>query len=149
MRLYSEYPGASISMAASKKLRQLLENTFRKEKITHVIETGTYHGLGSTTLIAESFIESSLPQIFLSIEINWDSWRLAKRNLRRFPFVTPVWGRTVPVRQAMQFIETDAVLRDHHEYPDIFIDDTRDPIQLYRNDLLGRLGETRPNPINR
>jgi len=149
MRLYSDYPGASISMAASPKLRQLLENTFRQEKITHVIETGTYQGLGSTTLIAESFPENSPPQIFLSIEINWDSWCHAKRNLRRFPFVTPVWGRTVPVQQALEFIETDGTLRDHHEYPDIFIDDTRDPIQFYRNELLGHLGETRPEPINR
>src|SRR5262245_42992701 len=148
MRLYSEHPGASISMPASLKLRSLLENTFRKEKSTHILETGTYHGLGSTTLIAESFPENSPPQMFLTIEINWDSWCHAKRNLQRFPFVIPLWGRTVPLHRALLFVETDDALRNHHKYPDIFIDDTRDPMQCYRNELLGRLGRPRLKKLN-
>lgn len=53
----------------------------------------------------------------------------------------------MPPHQALKFIETDDALRNHSEYPDIFIDDTREPVQFYRNELLGRLGGTRRNPL--
>jgi len=147
MKLLSEYPGASMSMAASEELRSLLKDTIEKQKITHVLETGTYCGLGSTTFVSESFPSSNPPKLFVTIEVNWVSWRQAKQNLRRFPFVMPVWGKTVAVDRALQFLERDDVLRKHNEYPDIFIDDTRDPLRFYRNEILGALGGIPKNPM--
>ena len=119
MKLYSEYAGASISMAKSAILRDLLREIIRTTPVTHVIESGTYDGLGSTTFIAEAFAPIARPDVFLTIEINWHNWLRAKSNLQRFPFVTPVWGRTVPVPRALHFIETDDALRNHREYPDL------------------------------
>ena len=140
MKLLSEFPEASMCMTASKQLQGLLEYNMEKEEITHVLETGTYLGLGSTTFVAESFRDTNPPQLFVTIEANWVSWCHAKRNLERFPFAMPLWGKTVDVDRAMRFIETDDALRSHNEYPDLFIDDTKDPIRFYSDEILGSLG---------
>jgi hypothetical protein len=145
MKLLSEYR-ANMSMEAGQELCLLLKETLEKQKVTHVLETGTYCGLGSTTFVAESFPASSPPKIFVTVEINWASWRQAKRNLRRFPFVTPLWGRTVTAKAALQFIDSDYVLRNPGQYPDIFIDDTRDPLRFYREEILGALGGAHRSP---
>ena len=149
MKLLNDCPGASMSMAASEELRSLLKDTLQKQRITHVLETGTYRGLGSTTFVSESFPDSNPPDLFVTIEANWVSWRQARQNLRRFPFVAPLWGRTVAVDRALQFLERDDILRTHEEYPDIFIDDTSDPLSFYRNEILGGLGGAPRNPIHR
>ena len=146
MKLYSEYPDASMSMAASAELRSLLKDTLKKQQITHVLESGTYLGLGSTTFVSESFPANSPPNIFVTIETNWMSWHQARKNLLRFPFVEPLWGRTVSVDKALRFLESDEVLCRHDKYPDIFIDDTQDPLRFYRNEVLGRLGGTPRRP---
>jgi len=130
----------ATGMQGSEELRLLLRETLSRQRISHVLETGTYLGLGSTTFAAESFPASSPPEVFVTIEVNWVSWREAKRNLRRFPFVTPLWGRTVAAKTALEFLENDHVLRNPDRYPDIFIDDTRDPVRFYRNEILGALG---------
>jgi hypothetical protein len=60
----------------------------------------------------------------------------------------PLWGRTVAVGRALAFLESDDVLRNHIEFPDIFIDDTRNPLEFYRKEILGALGGTSKNPIH-
>lgn len=140
MRLYSEHPAASIQMSNSAELRELLTASIRDYRITHVLESGTYVGTGSTTLLAECFPIEQPPRQFLTIEINWDSWRQAKSHLRRYPFIHPLWGRSVAAPEAMQFIASDDVLRNHHAYPDIFIDNIEDPVSFYIDELRGMLG---------
>lgn len=148
MKLLSEHPGAGTSMAASEKLSSSLKEILKKYKTTHVIETGTFRGLGSTTFVAESFPNDAPPELFVTIEVNWMSWRNAKFNLQRFPFVTSLLGRTVAIDKARQFLENDDVLRKHNEYPDIFIDNTQDPLKFYLNELEGALGRAPMNPIH-
>ena len=53
MKLYSESPGASMRMAESPRLCQVLQDLVMAERITHVLESGTFRGLGSTTRVAE------------------------------------------------------------------------------------------------
>lgn len=133
-------------MGASGRLCMLLRDTLSMERIDHVIETGTFNGLGSTKFVSESFPKGRPPRQFVTIETNWSSWCQAKRNLRQFSFVLPLWGKTVPLDRALQFLDTDDVLRNHHNYPDIFIDDTSDPLQFYREEAKGRLGGVSKNP---
>ena len=129
-----------MSMAASERLRALLCEVIRREAVDHVIETGTYRGLGSTTFVSEAFPGESPPTRFVTIEANYLNWLAARSNLRRFPFVTPVWGGTVSTERALSFILTDAVLKDTQAYPDIYIDDTEDPVAFYTREIKGRLG---------
>lgn len=148
MKLLSDYPGAGMSMAASIKLRLLIKDVLMQEKVSHIIETGTYQGLGSTKFISESFHENSFPKVFVTIEANWMSWRKAKNNLRRFPFVKALWGKTVAMDKALSFLQNDKALRNHNEYPDIFIDNINDPLQFYHNEVLGELGGKNVNPMS-
>ncbi len=140
MKHAREYHGSSMDMVVDAKLRSLLQETFVKEGITHVIETGTYLGLGSTTFVSESFPKGRPPEEFVTIEVNWKSWRRARANLRRFPTVKALWGRTVAVEKALKFLESDGALRNPNEHPDILIDDTTNPLRFYQNELAGSLG---------
>ena len=131
MKLYRESPHVSMSMEASDRLRTLLEDTLREMRTTHVVETGTYRGLGSTTFVAEAFPDEAPPERFMTIEANWESWLLACYNLRRFPFIEPVLGKTVPQDRALAFMAEDEFLHNHHEHPDIYIDDVVNPVRFY------------------
>lgn len=146
MKLLSESPGASMNMAASASLLSLLRQTLEKRRISHVLETGTFRGLGSTTFISNAFPTDRPPDTFVTIEANWVSWCHAKRNLARFPFVKPLWGRTVTVERALRFIESDDLLRNHGEYPHIFIDDIKDPVRFYSDEVKGKLGGITKHP---
>jgi len=139
MKPYREYEYASISMHESPELCALLRETIRRDPIQHVIETGTFEGRGSTRFLAEAFADTVLPTSFVTIEASWRSWRRAKRNLRRFPFVQPLWGHSLEPRQAREFVEQDECIRHHERYPDIFIDDVDDPVAFYTRELNGEL----------
>lgn len=141
MRLYSTAPKACIRMVSDSRLHNLLSQLCQSVPITHVLETGTNIGLGSTAFIAKIFIGlSRAPQMFVTIEANHWCWRRAKKNLISFPFVTPFWGLSVSLRDALRFVKCDPVLQNHQDYPDIFIDDVDNPILFYTRELHGRLG---------
>jgi len=148
MKLYSAAPKASISMIQDEQLGGLLLEMSRRTPITHVLETGTHVGLGSTKFIAEILgAQSTSPQRFITIEANYRSWRRAKENLKQFPFVTPLWGLSTSRQEALRFIENDPALQNHLEYPDIFIDDIQDPLKFYSREIAGELGGKANNPV--
>jgi hypothetical protein len=127
-------------MHDSAELRELLKRSIVREGIRHVVESGTHEGLGSTRFLAEVFAEVSPPRSFVTIEANWRSWRRARRNLRRFPFVQVLWGESLDTREAIEFVESDDCLRHHARYPNVFIDETDDPVGFYVRELRGGLG---------
>jgi hypothetical protein len=141
MRLYSTAPKACIRMVSDSRLHNLLGQLCQSVPITHVLETGTNIGLGSTAFIAEISIGlSRAPQMFVTIEANHWCWRRANKNLIRFPFVTPFWGLSLSLRDALHFVKCDPVLQNHQDYPDIFIDHVENPILFHTRELHGRLG---------
>src|SRR4051794_26393159 len=140
MKLYSEHPGATMAMGHDPALRVLLAEVVRAEGVDAVIETGTFRGLGSTTLLAEAFPSDKPPVRFITIEANRTSWEEARRNLQRFPFVTVLWGLSVPFQEALRFLASDECLRDHTRWPQIWIDDVTDPLGFYTREILGQLG---------
>ena len=135
MKSYREYPLASVSMHDSAELRRLLRDVIVRHRIRHVVETGTHEGLGSTRFVAESFPPDAQIRSFVTIEAGWKSWRRARRNLRRYDFVTPLWGHTLALRTAIDFVENDECIRHHERYPDVFIDEVDDPVGFYKREL--------------
>ena len=140
MRLYKDYPYASISMGRDPEIKNIIQEIIYKEKIKYVIESGTFQGLGSTKMIAECFTEQSTPEQFVTIEVNWNFWKQARENLSKYPFVTCLWGRSVNLNKALKFIKKDDYIINHGKYPEIFIDDIIDPLRFYTDELLGNLG---------
>jgi hypothetical protein len=140
MKLYSSDAGARMQIGDDPRLRALLRHVIKSERITHVVETGTFLGLGSTTLVAESFPAGFPPEAFVTIEARWQSWCQARRNLSRFPFVHALWGTSVPIGRALEFIRDDELLRHHERYEGIFIDDVVDPVAFYSAEVRGELG---------
>lgn len=148
MKLYSAAPKASITMIQDEKLSRLLAEMSSVIPITHVLETGTHVGLGSTRFIAEILsLQPVPPQRFVTIEANYRSWRRAVANLKKFPFVTPLWGLSTSRQEALRFIRDDPALQNHREYPDVFIDDVQDPVKFYSSEIAGRLGGNSRNPL--
>ena len=58
-----------------------------KNTIQHIIETGTHRGLGSTTMLANAFKNSSSLISLNTIEIDYTNYSLAKKNLSQFKFI--------------------------------------------------------------
>ncbi len=150
MKLYSAAPHANISMTGDAQLRHLLIEMTKKTPISHILESGTYRGLGSTKFVAEIFgAQSPAPQLFVTLEANHHNWRQARNNLKGFPFVTAVWGLSTSREEGLRFIQNDPALLNHHKYPDIFIDDVRDPISFYSTEIAGGLGRRTRNPVEK
>jgi hypothetical protein len=150
MKLYSTASHANISMIVDSRLRHLLVDITRRSPISHILESGTHTGLGSTKFIAEIFgAQSPPPQLFVTIEANHHSWQQARENLKGFSFVTPVWGLSTSRQEGLRFIQNDPALLNHLEYPDIFIDDVQDPINFYSREIAGGLGGGTRNPLEK
>ncbi|OIR06387.1 hypothetical protein GALL_115770 [mine drainage metagenome] len=141
MKLYSSKPQASITMGISPALRQLLAHTIGAFRPGVVIESGTYVGLGSTTLLAELLQETfpeHTPRLF-TLEVSFAHWQQAARNLRRFRHVRCLWGLSVDRGEARRFILNDPVLNRHESEPDIYVDNVEDPVRFYLDEVDGKL----------
>ena len=136
MKLFREYQQASLVMTADDALEAALGRAIERYRITHVLESGTAEGTGSTQMIAKCFGERT-PEAFVTIEANWERWRTARRNLARWPFIKCIWGQTVPVNEAVDFIAHDEAILHHERYPDLFIDDVDDPVGFYTAECRG------------
>jgi hypothetical protein len=148
MKPYSEYSKHSVTMVNIDKLISIIRDENKKHKFRYIIESGTFVGKGSTRMIAETFInEEEKPEV-ITMEANWLNWRRAKKNLKKYNFVKPVWGFSVPQKEAIQFVEEDYALKHQDEYPDVYIDGGSDPLNFYIGELRGEFGYTRYKYLN-
>src|SRR5688572_12156199 len=69
--------GVTTSKLFNDKLTELIAS----EGLTKVIETGTYHGTGTTKAVLDGMKGHGQPFEFYSIECNPDHYAIAKRNL--------------------------------------------------------------------
>lgn len=141
MKSYQEYPHQSVSMSKDTLFKQVLTDLFSVNQISYIIETGTWLGTGSTQTLASSFPKAHPPKIYYTIEGNLTFHIIAHFNLRKWPFVKPLWGDTVAKDKALAFIKEDEALKNHECYPDVFIDTLDNPIQFYTNEIEGKLGK--------
>lgn len=143
MKLYSEYPHASISMSGDPELKGLITSWFENDAPSYVVETGTYQGLGSTTFLAQNFPPVKAPIAFHTIEVSPVFSKNARKNLARFPFVQVHEGLSVNQQSAIDFVQNDVAILQHQNYPEIFIDDVQAPQAFYLRELQGQLQATK------
>jgi hypothetical protein len=143
MKQYTSHPGFSTSMAEDKHLQELIRKTIIEEKISHVFESGTYLGTGSTKMIADAFADVGAPKEFITVEANYFNWTKAVVNLQKYPFVTPVWGLTLNREKAIEFVVNDEMLKNADKYPDIYCDGGDDPHGFYTKEIKGEFGNSR------
>jgi len=142
MKKYSDYEHASISMSKDSQFIAALTRLFSERTITHVFESGTFNGLGSTTTLAKTILSSkSKMEKFITLEVDQNFHSQAKRNLLSYSFITPVLGLSVSQSEALEFISKDAAILHHEKYPDIFIDNIEDPQGFYYNEIKGKLSQ--------
>jgi hypothetical protein len=118
-----------------------------KNNIEYIIETGTHRGLGSTTMLGNAFKNSSSLKSLNTIEIDYTNYTLAKKNLGQFSFVNCCYGCSLDLNDAIAYVKQDEAILYHEKYPDVFIDNAKDPINFYVNELEGRLNDSSNNII--
>src|SRR5208283_1703570 len=87
---------------------------FRQEKDTRpnfIVETGTYRGEGTTAQIIEAagraFKKTPYRPRFITIETDETNYNIAKANLADRKWVTVIHGSSVPVEEAVAFVQSD------------------------------------------
>jgi hypothetical protein len=148
MRAYSKDIHFSVSMTNLSQVSEIIKNENKKNRIRYVIETGTNLGLGSTKMLAETFINEEQPPEIITLEANWLNWKKAKKNLEKYNFVKPFWGLSVSKDKAVDFVKNDYAILHHQEFPDIYIDGGDDPKGFYEKELSGEFGYTRFKLVN-
>jgi hypothetical protein len=149
MRPYSEYAHASISMVKDEEFVAHLQNIIQSKQITHFLETGTFNGLGSTTMIAEAIIKAGVPvEVFYTLERDPFYYNVARKHLKKYPFIVQVLGLSVGEEEAIHFLNNDEFLSNHQAYDDIFIDDIKDPRSFYINEIKGNLSGQKKSVLN-
>lgn len=136
MRLNDQPVEVPISDALISKLRDLFE---MNDPVTLVIESGTHLGLGTTTLVAESYEMAIKRQDarfrFYSIEMIRNSFMEAQKNLSKYSeYLTVLNGMTVGFDEAIDFIKSDLFLIEHEKYPQVITDD-ENPVWYYVNEM--------------
>jgi hypothetical protein len=124
-----------------------LNNLAKNNTIKYIIETGTHRGLGSTTMLGNAFKSSSTLISFNTIEIDYTNFSMAKKNLSHFSFINCRYGCSLDLNEAIAYVKKDEAILNHEKYPEIFIDNAKDPINFYVNELEGRLNESSNNII--
>ena len=140
MKSYSKHKQSSISMSDDQEFKLVLLQLFKQNNIKVVIESGTFRGMGSTTTLANAIInsEAEIPQFF-TIEADEKIHKEAVENLRKYPFVTAHCGLSVSYSEALQFIMHDQAMLQHHQYPEIYIDDIHQPQLFYTKEIQGKI----------
>lgn len=141
MKLFKDYKHANIGMVHDPSIKTALADLAAESRIDTVVETGTHIGLGSTTLLARAF--GNQPTQIHTIEANYESYRKARGNLRKYRNVRCHYGCSARLAQARDFIVRDPAILNHHHYPAIFIDDTEDPVKFYSREVEGLLAVSR------
>jgi predicted O-methyltransferase YrrM len=144
---YGDYKYTSVSMNKDQDLIKSLTDLAAQNTIEYVIETGTHRGLGSTTMLGNAFKNSSSLKSINTIEIDFSNYSMAKKNLSQFSYVNCLYGCSLDLNDAIDYVKKDEAILHHEKYPDIFIDHSKDPINFYVNELEGRLNEGSNNII--
>ena len=126
-----------------------LNNLAKKNIIKYIIETGTHRGLGSTTMLGNAFKNSSTLVSLNTIEIDYTNFSVAKKNLSHYSFINCCYGCSLDLNEAITYVKKDEAILYHEKYPEIFIDNAKDPINFYVNELEGKLNESSDSIIKK
>jgi hypothetical protein len=149
MKDYAKCKNASKSMTNDPRLIECLEDLANTRMINYIVETGTFDGLGSSTMIANAFEKSPTLKKFFTIEISYSDYKKAKKNLSHFLFVDCLYGCSVNRDEAIDFVLHDNAILNHEAYPDIYIDFASDPTRFYLHELKAGWDTSKKNMISR
>ena len=114
-------------VSGDSQFARCINHLFENNRPRRVIETGTYHATGTTTIIANALVESGSPDAtFYSIEVNPRLYEKAVENVsRRGLPVSVLHGLSVPrsllptaeqiSQQYVGAIEAEGIFVDHEE----------------------------------
>jgi glycosyltransferase involved in cell wall biosynthesis/ADP-heptose:LPS heptosyltransferase/Flp pilus assembly protein TadD/predicted O-methyltransferase YrrM len=145
-------PSDLTAVDGESEFARAIKELFTTIRPSKIIETGTYHGEGTTRVIAETLRELGLNDtVFCSIECNPDNYRQAMANLAHRNLddrVTVLHGVSVPRGKLPGIEEIEASCVSNIEYDDIFVDhqEQQRALLYYRetdftgvaDDMLGR-----------
>lgn len=131
----------SIEVEFNQDLHKWLVKLFKysgkkKPRIESVIEVGTYLGTGTTKLIADAIIEAKRQNsiLFYTIEVDYEKYKIAKRNLEKYSFIQSLHGLSLRLQECLDFISNDEAILHHENYPTLIIDSPT-PEFFYRNEV--------------
>lgn len=108
------------------KFSETILTLFSKIRPTRIIETGTYHGTGTTSIIASSLRDLAIDgAIFFSIEVNPSNYLIALENLTRSELIARVRllnGLSVPRRLLPTLHQIEDQCVHHMEFPHLYVD---------------------------
>lgn len=112
-----------------------------KDNIEIIIETGTFDGLGSTTMLAEIFKNSETLQKFYTIEVDNRIFLRARRNLKKYPFIECFNGLSINYKECVEFMENDNFIKNYNDINFLYGDDVigGDAINTYKLELQGSI----------
>ena len=91
------YPEGSMCIGTESDFAASIQQLFSQIRPTKIIETGTYIGTGTTTIIAEAIRQLGLDADFYTIEVNPENFKRAKQYLREQDYqVACLNGLSVP-----------------------------------------------------
>ena len=114
-------------MGTESHFARVIRQLFLDARPRRVIETGTYHGTGTTAVIAAALKDAQVENaVFHSIEINPEHCRRARANLAQRGYaVNVINGLSVPrrllptpqqiVEQCVHHVQADGLFVDHEE----------------------------------
>ena len=136
-------------MVIDEAFREVLSRIIREHRIQYFFESGTFNGLGSTTLISETIQNIGIENpVFYTLERDPYYYGQACENLKKFPFVKVCNGLSVDEKEAVIFLQNDDFLSNHQRYPDIYIDNLENPRQFYLDEISGNLSKNNTDTRN-
>ena len=117
----------TIEMSSDPEFAETVEKIIKEYDIKSIVETGAFHGLGSTMV----FAKTGLP--VTSIECNEQNYNIAKNNLKDFPNVNLSLSYSMGIEEMRKFIDGDDIYQQKDL--DIEYDGNEDPKGFYIKEL--------------
>lgn len=136
---------ASASMDGG-EFRQAVKDLILEREPIRVIETGTYHGTGSTRALIDGLEAAGGDYTLLTIEVNPGHHGIAQMNLAGYSRVQLLNGLSIPRRLLPSDLDTRTMIESLRS-SDVYVDHGEaERLQLYRgevsfdvpDDLLGK-----------
>ena len=128
-------------LGEDKQLVRAVNELFKPKDIFAVVESGTFHGTGTTKLIINAIEAANYitrPLLF-TVEASENNYLIAKKNLKEYEWVQVIHGVSVDMQDALNFMEHDEPLNQHGFWPNIYIDDLNNPVAFYSQEVRGQL----------
>lgn len=85
----------------NQEFKETIDSILRTNRIDEIIETGTFHGDGSTKVFAET------KRPVFTIECNFNNWQISTSNLKSYKNVTCIHGLSIRRNELIKKLMTE------------------------------------------